>query len=170
MIEHFEYLASHAEISNIGGKKVEVVTSGGTYNMYDFNNGGQGEDNGNTVIIFNTSQDIFITKTPDGRQFGPSIIAPFAKVSVLGDAGYVDGFVMAKQFETIGGNQGSLQLHGDTYTGQFQCGPEESPTTTAEEPPITTAEEPMPLDNNEVDTTVSNDAGCLLYTSPSPRD
>jgi hypothetical protein len=88
--------------------------------MYDFNNGGQGEDNGNTVVIFNTSQDVFITKTSDGRQFGPSIIAPFAKVSVSGEAGYVDGFVVAKTFETTGGSQGSLQLHGDTYSGPLR--------------------------------------------------
>jgi hypothetical protein len=133
MIEQFKYLAIAAQNSTIQGKKVVVVTRGGTYNTYDFNNGGQGEDDGNTVVVFNTDQDIYITKTSDGRQFGPSIIAPFAKVSVGGEAGFVNGFIMAKTFETTGNDQGALQLHGKAYNGQFICVQSSNP---AEKPPI----------------------------------
>jgi hypothetical protein len=120
---HFEWLAGAAKSGDFeGGKKVVVLTKGGTYNLYDFRNGGQGEDNGNTIVIFNTSDDVILTKTHDGRQFGPSVIAPFSKVIVLGNAGFVDGTIVGKQVVTSGGNQGQLQLHGDNYNGPFVCG------------------------------------------------
>jgi len=125
MWAQFEYLATHAVSSSEGNKKVVVMTQGGTYNTFDFNNGGQGEDNGNTLVIFNTDEDITLTKTSDGRQFGPTVIAPFAKVFVKGDAGYVDGSIYAKYVETTGGNQGQLQLHGDTYKGSIECAEKE---------------------------------------------
>ena len=121
MYEHFAFLARNAvNSSNTDGFKVVVLTKGGTYNLYHFVPGGQGEDNGKTLVIFNTQESITITATSDGRQFGPSIIAPFANVSVSSNAGYVDGLIMAKNFLTSSAC-GSLQLHADTYTGQIQC-------------------------------------------------
>ena len=132
MYDRFVYLAQNAKDSQSGNYKVVVQTMGGTYNMYDFNPGGQGEDNGKTLVIFNTDEDITLTKTSDGRQFGPTVIAPFAKVIVRGDAGFVDGSIYAKTFETNGNNQGSLQLHGDTYSGAIECGNTESSSTTAD--------------------------------------
>jgi hypothetical protein len=118
---HYEWLARNAVSSNEGGKKVIVVDHGGTFNMYDFNDGGQGSDNGNTLVIFDTEEDITLDKTSDGRQFGPSVVAPFAKVSLKGRAGYIDGIVVAKEFTTSSGNQGQLQLHGKAYTGALEC-------------------------------------------------
>jgi hypothetical protein len=118
---HYEWLARNAVSSNAGGKKVIVVDHGGTFNMYDFNSGGQGSDDGNTLIIFDTDEDITLDKTSDGRQFGPSVIAPFAKVSLKGRAGYIDGIVVAKEFKTTSSNQGQLQLHGKAYTGALEC-------------------------------------------------
>ena len=106
------------------GYKVVVLDYGGTFDLYDFNNGGQGEDNGKTLIIFKTSQKVILTKTPDGRQFGPSVIAPFATVELEGDAGFLDGFVVAKNFATTGSNMGNLQIHGDHYTGPIYCNTE----------------------------------------------
>ena len=119
--DHFKWLAQNAVNSNLGGYKVVVFTQGGTYNTYSVNPSGQGEDNGKTLMIFNTSSDITLTKTSDGRQFGPSVLAPFSKVTLLGDAGYVDGFIVAREFTDSGGNRGSLQLHGDGYAGPIQC-------------------------------------------------
>lgn len=130
MWPRFEYLAQHAKSSQEGDHKVVVVNKGGTYNLYDFNNGGQGYDRGKTLVIFNTSEDIYLTKTSDSRQFGPSVIAPFAKVILKGDAGFIDGSVYAKQFETSGGNQGQLQMHGETYSGVIKCGDADEPTAT----------------------------------------
>ena len=121
--EHFKWLAENAQDSDTNGYKVVVKTKGGEYDTYDFRNGGQGEDNGKTLVVFNTHEDITITKTSDGRQFGPSIIAPFAKVYMLGQAGFIDGFVVAKEFDSNqGSNPSSAQLHGDTYKGTITCG------------------------------------------------
>jgi hypothetical protein len=59
------------------------LTRGGTYNLHDFVPGGQREDNGKTLVIFNTSEAVTLIKTYDNRQFGPSVIAPFSKVTIL---------------------------------------------------------------------------------------
>jgi hypothetical protein len=124
LMAQFEYLTTTAQSSSSSSsdsQKVFVLTKGGTYNTYDFRPGGQGEDNGNTVVIFDTSEDVYLTKTSDGRQFGPTVIAPFATVYVYGEAGYVDGLIVARKFVTTGDQQGALQLHGDTYYGPFVC-------------------------------------------------
>ena len=95
--EHFKWLARNAEdYTDRAGKNVFVVTHGGSFSTYDFNgDSGQGEDNGNTLVIFNTDEDVTLTKTQHGRQFGPSVLAPFANVYLEDSAGYVDGFVVA---------------------------------------------------------------------------
>lgn len=125
---HYEWLAQNMKNSNANGKKVIVKTTGkdgsrnGCYDLYDFRPGGQGYDNGNTLVVFNTDDDICLTKTTDGRQFGPSVLAPFSKVT-LNDAGFIDGAVIAKEFTTVkGSNQGTeLQLHGAMYNGEIEC-------------------------------------------------
>lgn len=78
----------------------------------------QGENNGQTLVVFTfTEPNICIEKTNSGRQFGPSILAPFAKV-IVRDAGYVDGLVIAREFVT----RFTLnQLHGDFYKGPIEC-------------------------------------------------
>ena len=108
--DKFRHLALNAESSDINGKKVIVMTSGGTFDLYDFVPNGQADDNGNTLVIFNTEDDVTLTETNDGRFFGPSVIAPFSKVYLHSDAGFIDGFVVAKEFETTGPNAHSLQV------------------------------------------------------------
>lgn len=115
--QQFENIARYAEETST----VHVVRQGGVYNMYDFVPGGQGEDNGRHLVVFDTTDNVILDKTPDGRQFGPSVLAPFAEVRLRGDAGYIDGCVIAKSFRTTGSNQGQLQMHGDCYTGALQC-------------------------------------------------
>jgi hypothetical protein len=63
-----------------------------------------------------------LTKTNDGRQFGPSVLAPFSKVT-LTNAGFIDGAVIAKEFTTVVGSNlgGDLQLHGAIYNGAIEC-------------------------------------------------
>lgn len=117
----YEWLAQHAQSSTSGGYKVVVMTSGGTFNTYNFRNGGQGSDNGNTLVIFNTPDAVILDKTSDGRQFGPSVLAPFSKVTLKGDAGFVDGFVIAKEFTNDGNNGSALQMHANGYTGPLTC-------------------------------------------------
>eukprot|EP00980_Cylindrotheca_fusiformis_P013275 scaffold3374_cov141-Cylindrotheca_fusiformis.AAC.6 len=96
----FEDLARSAQSS----EHVFVMAHGGTFNLYDFVAGGQGYDRGQTLVIFNTNEDVILTKTHDGRQFGPSVIAPFSHVELKGDAGFIDGTLVAKSIATTGGN------------------------------------------------------------------
>ena len=121
MWEQFEYLAAHAKEVKTGSQRVFVEENAGTFSMDSFYPDGQGSDNGNTLVIFKSCGDIKITKTSSGRQFGPTIIAPCAKVIVLGAAGYVDGSIYAKTVVTYGSGEGSLQLHGKTYKGAITC-------------------------------------------------
>merc|ERR1712176_711511 len=70
----------------------------------------------------NTNDDICLTKTRDGRQFGPSVLAPFSKVT-LTNSGFIDGIVIAKEFTTVtdSGLGTEQQLHGATYNGEIEC-------------------------------------------------
>jgi len=134
----YQWLARNMKSSDINGKKVIVKTTGkdgsrnGCYDLYDFRPGGQGYDNGNTLVVFNTNDDICLTGTTDGRQFGPSVLAPFSKVT-LTRAGFIDGIVIAKSFTTVSGsNLGSdLQLHGVNYNGSIECIERALPSPTA---------------------------------------
>jgi len=64
-----------------------------------------------------------LTKTTDGRQFGPSVLAPFSKVTLKNSAGFIDGAVIAKEFTTVAESSlgTALQLHGDIYDGAIEC-------------------------------------------------
>ena len=86
------------------------------------------EDDGKTVIVFNTQDNVILNRTSDGRGFGPSVIAPFSRVEVLGETGHVDGFIVAKSFVTTGSEATSLRLHGDAYMGAWEC-PTDEPTS-----------------------------------------
>jgi len=120
--EYYEWLATHILPGQYNyGREVIVVEEPkiGCYNMYDFlGSAAQGENNGKTLIVFTFSEDLCLTKTHDGRQFGPSVLAPFSKVT-LTNSGYADGIIIAREFTTVnGGSTGSeQQLHGDTYDG-----------------------------------------------------
>ena len=137
----FEELAASATNSEAGGFKVVVVDDAGVYDpnggtgtaytTYDFRSGGQGEDNGKTIVVFSGAGTIVLTKTSDGRQFGPSVLAPFAHVVVDGEVGFVDGTIIAKSYSTTGQNSGSVQLHADGYDGTFECEEPAAPTTAA---------------------------------------
>jgi hypothetical protein len=119
---YYEWLATHL-VAGVyeNGYQVVVATQpkGSCYHMYDFlGTNAQGSNNGKTLIVFTFSDHICLTKTPDGRQFGPSVLAPFSDVT-LTDAGYLDGVIIARNFTTVmNGNCGSeQQLHGNVYAG-----------------------------------------------------
>jgi hypothetical protein len=129
---YYEWLATHIVSGTYNNGYQIIVTStpppkvGSCYTMYDFlseSNAAQGSNNGKTLIVFTTSTAICITQTYDGRQFGPSILAPFSEVT-LTNAGYIDGIIIAKRFTTVMGsnNIGSeQQLHGNVYCGPIVC-------------------------------------------------
>ncbi|KAL7552796.1 hypothetical protein ACHAWF_016052, partial [Thalassiosira exigua] len=124
--EYYKWLAMHIKAGSYGnGYEVIVETQpkGSCYDMYDFlGPAAQGSNNGKTLVVFNFSDNVCLTKTSDGRQFGPSVLAPFSKVT-LTNAGYLDGIVIARRFTTVkNGNIGSeQQLHGVVYAGPVEC-------------------------------------------------
>lgn len=126
----FEQLARViAPGAEAGGYRVFVEDQGGSYSDTDhctswwdgaqFSE--QSEDNGKTLVVFVGAGTIGITKDSRGRQFGPSILAPFARVMVGGSVGYVDGFVVARSVGASGQGGGSVQMHGDGYAGPLTC-------------------------------------------------
>ena len=119
---YYEWLATHL-VAGVyeNGYQVIVATQpkGSCYHMYDFlGTNAQGSNNGKTLIVFTFSDNICLTKTPDGRQSGPSVLAPFSDVT-LTDAGYLDGIIIARRFTTVmnGNSGGEQQLHGNVYSG-----------------------------------------------------
>ena len=101
---------------------VAVFTKGGTYDIHDFlSKDAEGDDKGHSLVVFNTQEDVQLDKTrqhPKGRQFGASVLAPFSKVTLKNQAGYVDGVVIAKEFISL---DSSLQMHGYCYKGPLKC-------------------------------------------------
>lgn len=118
---HLEDVARRAVSDACGPHKVVVMNEGGEYNTYHFRFLGTGEDHGQTLVIFNTTEDIVLDSTQDGRQFGPSVLAPFSKVTLKDSAGYLDGYVIAREFNTTGKQAGQLQMHGNAYNGRIFC-------------------------------------------------
>jgi hypothetical protein len=82
--KHFEWLAKNVVGSEADGFKVVVLSTGGTYNLYDFRNGGQGEDNGSTLVIFNTHpfpRSLFSEKLDTSTaSLSRSSLSPLAKM------------------------------------------------------------------------------------------
>ena len=132
----FETLARTAVDLNRNGYRVKVVHQGEEAKSYDGAAFGaeQGEDNGHTLAVFTGTGKVTLVKSRYGRQFGPSVLAPFAQVDLTGDTGYVDGIVIAKSVSCSGQNTGSLQMHGAGYTGPFEC-KELSPAPPPSSPP-----------------------------------
>jgi len=122
--------------------RVHVSNVGGQFSMNDFctkKHGCNPEDNGCTLVVFNTSDRIVLNKDVFGRQFGPSVLAPFSEVTLLETAGYIDGFLVAESFGgDAGPRAGSLQMHGNIYKGQLWCVPTTTTTTTTTTTPTTT--------------------------------
>lgn len=86
----------------------------------------QGEDNGATLVVYTCEcKGTIILKGTEGsvagRQFGPSLLAPCAKVIIDGSAGYVDGTIIAESLGCAGANADQVQLHGDLYKGPMEC-------------------------------------------------
>ena len=123
----FEYLASTAFGGyTSAGFRVIVEDQGGVYGdratrWYSAPPGTGGEDNGRTLVVFRGKGTVVLTQTADGRQYGPSVLAPFAEVVIHGSLGYIDGFLVARSVRSIGQNGGSVQLHGDGYRGSLNC-------------------------------------------------
>eukprot|EP00980_Cylindrotheca_fusiformis_P000502 scaffold120_cov59-Cylindrotheca_fusiformis.AAC.18 len=129
--EHFEYLARNAESHKFPGKKIIVMTRGGTFDIRDFCTvceGKRAESGESLLIIFNTDEKVALKGSADGLPFLASVVAPFSRVELDGSAGYIDGIVVADTFATVGDHASSLELRGRHMEGDFYCGRTEAPT------------------------------------------
>ena len=98
--------------------KVVVFTKGGSYSMDDVRDASYvDEDNGLTLVIFNTCDDVRLIFN-NNRKFGPSVLAPFSLVTVDDNNDFVDGFIVARDFMST---KTSQQLHGDAFQGVVSC-------------------------------------------------
>lgn len=76
-------------------------------------------------MVFYTRETVTLGASSDGRPFRASVLAPFAEVVVEDNAGYIDGFVVARKF-TMNAGGGSVELHGRCFDGDLTgitCGP-----------------------------------------------
>lgn len=124
----FEELTNTAVASNNvadGSGTIVVVEDQGDFNatkdLFDFRPGGQGEDNGNTIVFFKGTGTITLKRTSSGRPFGPSVVAPFAHVELHGNIGFVDGFIVAKSFTDLSTTDSGTQMHGNAFIGDLIC-------------------------------------------------
>ena len=104
-----------------GQPQIHVRCSGGHVNLYDFYGSYvSGRSGFNGLVVFNTEEDVTIDGNSYGRPFAASILAPFSHVTILKEAGYVDGFVVAKSLD-MDQDAGSLQVHAHCYSGPLGC-------------------------------------------------
>ena len=78
---------------------------------------------GECLVVFTGTAPITLIRDygGDGNKFGPSVLAPRAKVTVDSNGAFmtdfVDGVIVAKQYYSAGGSANAIQLHGDGYNG-----------------------------------------------------
>jgi len=107
--EDFESLArilqplkNHIWVIDQGGCYSEDNRATRYYDLYDFVPNGQAAAHGMRLVIFLGEGTIGLKGTSDNRQFGMSVLAPFARVVVDETVGFVDGCVVAKSMGSTG--------------------------------------------------------------------
>jgi hypothetical protein len=152
----FEWLAQNIQQGSFASPDYSIFVrtqggqgsgSNGCYSLFDFIPDGQPNTGRANLVVFNTNDDICITKTsPHDRQFGPTILAPFSQVTVMGDTGFVNGAIIAKSFVTQGVNDRQLHLEGKLYQGPLNCDGRGDPNPDPEpNDPDTPETTPMPV-------------------------
>ena len=120
--DHLEWLATNIEADNTNVFVIEN-SQNSCYDIFDFAGpDAQAEDGYKYLVVVRASvSSICFSKRQNGRSFAPNVLAPFSEVTLMGEAGFIDGTVIAKSFKTAGSNAESLQMHGDFYTGPISC-------------------------------------------------
>jgi len=99
--------------------RIFVLCAGGYYtvsSLYNVESQLAGASGYNVLVVFNTDQEITIGSSWQGRPFVASILAPFSHVTIDDNAGYVDGFIVAKSL-AMGRKGGPVQMHGRCFSG-----------------------------------------------------
>jgi len=120
-----EYLARWVLPSTEAGalNHVHVICSGGRHDIGSIHGFGEGYDNRggyDTLVVFNTAEDIVLAADRNGRAFGASVLAPFSHVTVDAADPYVDGFLIAKSL-TMNRNAAGTELHGRCFQQNLAC-------------------------------------------------
>jgi len=122
--EDLEYLAKTITPQAASGAyhTVHVVCRGGSFsisNLFPKGNA-HGRSGYNTLVVFNTVDEVTLQASPDGRQMFASILAPFSRLVIDRSVGFVDGVIVAKEL-FMDSKAGSVQLHGRAYSGTMMC-------------------------------------------------
>jgi hypothetical protein len=117
--EQYEYLAENVLTSSSENSTVLVYTSSGgkCWTNDDF-------VDPNTLVIFNTWEDICLSRSSDGLPFSPTVIAPFSMVQVEAGIGMVSGSIVARELVTTGANPidyTTLEFVGEAFIGTLEC-------------------------------------------------
>lgn len=107
-------------VSTDATQAVHVVCRGGRYSISDFFANPPIGGGRSVLVVFNTRETVYIERSPSGRSFLGSILAPFSKVVLADDANSVDGFIVAKSFE-MSSSAGSVELYGRCFSGSMAC-------------------------------------------------
>lgn len=160
--KHYEFLAENLEAYESASSRVFVLNDngGGCWTNEDF---GTPTTPGNTLVVFNTWQDVCFFPSDDGSPFYPTILAPFSRVELDVGMGIVSGTIVAREIEVSGYNQEdfkNLTFHSIAYTGEVACRDTAAPSLT----PTVSA---IPSDSPSSTPTISLSPSAIPSDSPS---
>ena len=118
----FEYVAKHA-VPSSGVVVIDQQNSTIDLDNRIVERHGTTFRGDNHLVVLRGTGTIKLRSTVDGRQFSSSLLAPFAKVVVYDNVGYIDGVVIALEYTARGEGGGGLQLHGNRFLGRLVCEP-----------------------------------------------
>lgn len=125
----FEWLAQNLFDMDRDGKRVVVLQSGGDIDLSVYNPDCDSKQSGqNFLLVFNTTEEVNLVGSADSCPYLASVLAPFSHVTLMDEAIYLDGFVVADTFETKGEFEASLRIRGNTFKGDMLCWETEAPT------------------------------------------
>lgn len=162
--QQFIFLAEMAVDHFTDNEMVFVFTTGGgtCWSNDDF---GGARVSPNTLVIFNTWQDVCLTQSSDGSTFVPTVIAPFSRVDVQQEIGAVNGTIVARDLVTTGTDPAqltALEFRGgaNAFNGTIACrdtpGPSSTPSSSM-----------MPSDQPSQAPSISDSPSTLPSVEPS---
>mmetsp|Transcript_7530 Transcript_7530/g.18125 ORF Transcript_7530/g.18125 Transcript_7530/m.18125 type:complete len:626 (+) Transcript_7530:1431-3308(+) len=127
--EKFEWLAQNLYDMDRNGKRVVVLQSGGDIDLSVYNPDCDSKQSGqNFLLVFNTTEAVNLVGSNDSCPYLASVLAPFSHVTLMDEAIYLDGWVVADTFETAGDTESSLRIRGNGFKGDMLCWETEAPT------------------------------------------
>jgi hypothetical protein len=76
-------------------------------------------DGAKSMVIFKGRGTVVLVPSKDGFAFGPTVLAPYAKVVLDGNLGFADGLIIAKSLTDYGKNRKFTTLRGNAFAGEI---------------------------------------------------